>query len=83
MPKKEKCVGYCLLSKEKIPLALTKEGKLVCFVGGGPGQTTEDGVLITKDEVYTVRELTKEEKKWVLERQKEFRESLDKQQISN
>ena len=78
MSEKEKCVGYCLLSKEKIPLALTKEGKLVCFVGGEPGQTTEDGVLITQDKIYAVRRLTEEEEQWVLEKQREFRENLNR-----
>lgn len=77
MSKKEKCVGYCLLTKKEIPLALTKEGAIVCFVGGGPGQTTEDGVLITKDNIYHVRGLTEEEWNWVLKKQIELRKSLD------
>ena len=47
MSEKKKCIGYCLLSKEEVPLALTRDGHLVCFLGGAPGQTTEDGVLIT------------------------------------
>ena len=76
MADKINCIGYCLLLRQEVPLALAGDGAIVCFYTKDDskqtiGQVTNDGVIITKDKIYLSREVSDEEWEWIKEKQEE------------
>ena len=71
-----KYIGYCLLLRQEVPLALARDGAIVCFYTKDDneqtiGQVTNDGIIITKDKIYLSREVNDEEWEWIKRKQKE------------